>query len=141
MHVTFISAGHVGQIKTKPNQTSKYPRTKEFEVTCLPLYSILLALSNPTVDYFSLDVEGAEFGVLKTIPFLEVNIKVKINEFIKENILFHKKFSFQTLSVEFAHDKDKEGMKQFMLNQDYILYQEFHHPVALDYIFVKKSLE
>ena len=50
-------------------------------------------------------------------------------------------FTFQTLSVEFAHDKDKEGIKQFILHQDYAFYQEFHHPLAQDYIFVKKSLE
>jgi hypothetical protein len=29
-------------------------------VTCLPLYSILMAFNNPTIDYFSLDVEGSE---------------------------------------------------------------------------------
>ena len=34
-------------------------------VQCFPLYSILLALGNPTVHYFSLDIEGAELAVLK----------------------------------------------------------------------------
>ena len=48
------------------------------EEICLPLYSILLALDNPIVDYFSLDVEGAEMGILKSIPWHKVNIKVKI---------------------------------------------------------------
>ena len=42
---------------------------------CLPLYSILLALGNPSVDYFSLDVEGAEVPILKTIPFAKVRPK------------------------------------------------------------------
>ena len=27
------------------------------EMQCLPLYSLLLALGNPTVHYFSLDIE------------------------------------------------------------------------------------
>ena len=42
----------------------------------MPLYSILLALGNPTVNYFSLDLEGAEFAVLKTIPWDKVDIQV-----------------------------------------------------------------
>ena len=43
---------------------------------CLPFYAILLAMGNPTVDYFSLDVEGAELPILETIPWDKVNIKV-----------------------------------------------------------------
>jgi len=43
---------------------------------CFPLYSILLAMGNPTVHYFSLDIEGAEFPVLKTIPWDKVDIRV-----------------------------------------------------------------
>ena len=43
---------------------------------CLPLYSLLLALGNPTVHYLSLDIEGAELPVLKTIPWQKVDIRV-----------------------------------------------------------------
>ncbi|XP_023327101.1 uncharacterized protein LOC111700431 isoform X2 [Eurytemora carolleeae] len=43
---------------------------------CIPLYSLLLALGNPTVNYFSLDIEGGEFQVLKTIPWDLVDIQV-----------------------------------------------------------------
>jgi len=46
------------------------------EMQCLPLYSILMAMDNPTVHYFSLDIEGAEFAVLKTIPWDLVDIQV-----------------------------------------------------------------
>lgn len=46
------------------------------EVQCFPLVSYLAALKVKTVDYFSLDIEGAEFSVLKTIPWEEVDIKV-----------------------------------------------------------------
>ena len=34
------------------------------------------ALQFPTVDYFSLDIEGAEYQVLKTIPFGIANINL-----------------------------------------------------------------
>ena len=47
-----------------------------FEHQCLPLVSLLLAMDNPTVHYFSLDIEGAELQVLKTIPWNEVDIWV-----------------------------------------------------------------
>ena len=49
---------------------------KTIKILCLPLYSILLALENPTVHFLSLDVEGSEFPILKTIPFDKVDIKV-----------------------------------------------------------------
>ena len=43
---------------------------------CLPLYSLLLALGNPTVNWFILDIEGAEFQVLQTIPWHLVDIEM-----------------------------------------------------------------
>ena len=45
---------------------------------CFPFHSILFAIGNPTVDYFSLDVEGVELDILKTIPWNKVDIKVTI---------------------------------------------------------------
>ncbi len=46
------------------------------EAQCFPLYSVLMALGNPTIDYFVLDIEGAEFPVLKTIPFEKLDIRL-----------------------------------------------------------------
>ena len=43
---------------------------------CLPFISIVLAIGNPVIDYFSLDIEGVELDVLKTIPWEKVHIKV-----------------------------------------------------------------
>ena len=47
------------------------------KAVCLPFFSILYAIGNPTVDYFSLDIEGVELDVLKTIPWDNVDIKVR----------------------------------------------------------------
>ena len=47
-------------------------------VQCFPFYSILLAVNRTRVDFFSLDVEGHELPVLKTIPFHKVDIRVGI---------------------------------------------------------------
>ena len=52
------------------------PTDNSARIQCIPLYSLLLALGNPTVHYFSLDIEGAEMGVLKTIPWDKVDIWV-----------------------------------------------------------------
>ena len=38
---------------------------------CLPLYSLLLALENPTVNLLSLDIEGAEFEVNDSFDYIE----------------------------------------------------------------------
>jgi len=44
------------------------------QVLCLPLYTLLLALGNPTVHYLSLDIEGGEMGVLRSLPWHKVDI-------------------------------------------------------------------
>ena len=54
-----------------PNSERVYHR-RTIRVQCFPLYSVLMALGNPRVDYFSLDIEGAEFPVLKTVPWDKV---------------------------------------------------------------------
>ena len=43
---------------------------------CLPLYSMSMAMGNPTVHYFSLVLKGAELAVLKSIPWDKVDIRV-----------------------------------------------------------------
>ena len=45
------------------------------KMQCLPLFSLLQALGNPTVDFLSLDIEGAEYQVLKNIPWDLVDIR------------------------------------------------------------------
>ncbi|TRY79387.1 hypothetical protein TCAL_16065 [Tigriopus californicus] len=49
---------------------SRFTR-RTISIQCFPLYSILLALGNPTVHYMSLDIEGAE-----NRPFYKVDIKI-----------------------------------------------------------------
>ena len=49
---------------------------RTIKLQCFPLYSVLQALGLPTVDYFSLDIEGAEYQVLKTIPFQNTDIRM-----------------------------------------------------------------
>ena len=44
------------------------------QVPCFPLHTMLLALNYSDVHYFSLDVNGLELEVLKTMPFDEVGV-------------------------------------------------------------------
>ena len=47
--------------KVGKNYSGKLGR--KIRVQCFPLYSVLMALGNPTIHYFSLDIEGAELMV------------------------------------------------------------------------------
>ena len=48
-----------------------------YNLQCFPTYSLLKALGNlGTVNYFSLDIEGAEFLVLQSIPWENVDIEM-----------------------------------------------------------------
>lgn len=94
------------------------------QVQCLPLYSILLALNQTTVDFFSLDVEGDELSVLKTIPFEKVNIKM--------------------LTVEYVHDTGKFGeLQHYMESKGYdtLLRMQRDDGGVNDIIFRKKGLK
>ena len=53
---------------------------KLVNVQCFPLYSILLAQGRTNIDFFSLDVEGHELAVLKTIPWNKVNVTVRTEQ-------------------------------------------------------------
>jgi len=116
--VSFEQNRNMGKISEDVEAGSKLP--KHVDVQCYPLYSYLLALNVTTIDYFSLDVEGAELEVLKHIPFDKIDIK--------------------TLSVEYAHvPEGKEGLEYFMVSKGYTINSEVTHPdwLANDFIFTK----
>ena len=45
-------------------------------VQCFSLYSLLVALGQKDINYFSLDVDGPELDILQTIPFDKVKIDI-----------------------------------------------------------------
>ena len=95
----------------------------EVKVQCFPLYSILLALNQLTVDFFSLDVEGDELKVLRTIPFDKVIIKM--------------------MTVEYAHEHGGSGsLKQYVEQKGYdsMLQMSRWDGGVNDIIFRKKGL-
>ena len=63
---------HLKWLKQHPGFNKK----RNITTQCFTLYSILLALGQTHVDYFSLDLEGPELGILRTIPFDKITIDV-----------------------------------------------------------------
>ncbi|KAL3831893.1 hypothetical protein ACJMK2_023587 [Sinanodonta woodiana] len=85
--VTFNKGFNRGRIYDNKEAIDWVNREKNLPVNtiqaqCFPLYSILLALGQTTVDFFSLDIEGDEMHVLETIPFDKLNIKMMTVEFV-----------------------------------------------------------
>ena len=93
---------------------------------CYPVYSLMLAMNTTKLDFFSLDVEGAEFPILNTLPFDKLDVSV--------------------LAVEVAHGKSRTDTKTMMKNRGYKAHQELKHTDTKihlyvdDVIFVKENL-
>ena len=75
---------------------------KGADVRCFPLSSILQAVGIQHVDFFSLDVEGAELQILKTLPFdSTLDIDVSSKNFLFCLILFTITIFFTFIIVNF----------------------------------------
>lgn len=97
-------------------------RTEEtYDMQCFPLYSLLMATGNKTVNYLSLDIEGAEFLVLQTIPWAKVDIEV--------------------LTVETNHAGEifpgtRQEIRDYLADKGYV----YTATVEIDDVFVRKDL-
>ncbi|KAL7645135.1 UNVERIFIED_CONTAM: hypothetical protein RMT77_003513 [Armadillidium vulgare] len=86
---------------------------EKFLVQCIPLYTILKALKMSHVDFFSLDVERAEMGILESLPW--------------------EKVSFSILAIE---HKSLPDLKSFFLSKGYVHVESQN----FDHIFVNKKM-
>ena len=101
--------------------TPEKPYAREIEVQCFPLYSVLMALGNPHVDYFSLDIEGAEAPVLQNLPWDKVNV------------------TSWTIEINHAGEifpESQEDIRQLMYRKGYDLVGALH----IDDVFFKKEI-
>ena len=87
---------------------------------CIPLLSIIKALGVTTVDYFSLDIEGAELQLLQTLDFDQVDIKV---------------MSIEISSIGRIFDGSYTKLDYMLRNRGYIKYAEVEH----DVLYIKKD--
>ena len=101
---------------------------------CYPLYSVLNALRNPTVDYLSLDLgpRREEFQVLKSIPWNSVEITLISGTYMQINTCVRASaFDFDinlilisvVMPVNFL---ESSRLTKFMIHQGYSKSYEFH---------------
>jgi len=101
-------------------------KNANFEMQCMPLYTLLLAMGNPTVHHFSLDVEGAEFPILKTIPWDKVDIRaLSVETYLagrlypgdqKDLIAYMEKVGYR--HIHWAHQKTNKDRMQMGTHDD-----------------------
>jgi len=93
------------------------------DVQCLPLYSLIQAAGNPTVNLLILDIEGAELSVLKTLPWEKVDIEI------------------MTVETDLVGETGISGGSQQEI-RDYIIskgYKFFHHRHNKNYMTGKEN--
>ncbi|CAH1782317.1 unnamed protein product [Owenia fusiformis] len=74
--INFVDSNFLSGMKEHVHlRSDSIAKSKKYPVQCFTLYTLLLAVGVTRVDYFSLDVEGAEISILKTIPFDKIYIK------------------------------------------------------------------
>ena len=94
---------------------------REILVQCIPLYSVLMALNNPHIDYCSLDIEGAEAPILKTIPWNQINVTL---------------FSVEINHAGRIFPESENDIRQFMKEKGY----KYKGTIVIDDIFFKKEI-
>ena len=77
MYVAYKQDFNKGKVVKINNKDKKVKEDNFATVICFPLFGVLKAINVTKVDYFSLDVEGNEMDVLRTIPFDNVDITVE----------------------------------------------------------------
>lgn len=106
-----MSDYNIGRVNKEQNNVVNY-----VYVPCFSLYTILKAIDTFEIDYFSLDVEGGEWSVIKAIPFDKVKIKAFTVEHFKAK---NNGFVVQKLSEQnFELIKD-DGTDYFFKNKNY----------------------
>ena len=94
---------------------------------CFPLDTLLAAMGTNHVDYFSLDVEGYELDILRTISW---------------DI-----FKIDVISVEYIMiSEGKLALRNYMESVGYVTYDDLHYAdghnniYVTDYVFVRKDV-
>ncbi|XP_043228253.1 protein Star-like [Amphibalanus amphitrite] len=93
---------------------------------CYPLYSILAAAGLTSLDFLSLDIEGIDHLVLKSLPWKKVDIKMVMVEYVTPGTVFPN----GSFNPEF-----EKPIKDIMFANDYVLAKQ----LPTDMIFVKNG--
>ncbi|XP_072014519.1 protein Star-like [Amphiura filiformis] len=124
----FNQAHNMGRV-FKGEEEEKWAKSTNLKINtiqmqCFPLYTLMKAMGRTSIDFFSLDVEGSEMDVLKTIPFDKLDIK--------------------SITVEFIHGgpESKQHLQTFFEDKGYIKIGEVidKSNLANDMLFAKSDL-
>ena len=96
----------------KRRASSEFSNAPSVEVFCIPIGLILTALEMFHIHFFSLDVEGAELTVLKTIPFDKVKIDLFFIEYLVWNVSTDVKASQKRLTELREFFKKIDGYRE-----------------------------
>ncbi|XP_059488980.1 uncharacterized protein LOC132204476 isoform X2 [Neocloeon triangulifer] len=116
--ITFHEDWVLGKVVgTKETDVKSETKSGYVDLLCLPFNTLMTSLNRTKIDFFSLDVEGFEFEILKTIDF--------------------KKFEFDLITLEHKHTgKNHDLIVPFMDRNGYSL----NLTTAMDYFFFNKNL-
>lgn len=84
---------------------------------CFPLHSYLLALNVSTVDLLSLDTEGTEVDIVKSIPWEAVKVRVLVME-------MHRVGDYETRETQFVDYLKDKGFMLVDKRLDFIFVRE-----------------
>ncbi|XP_059489034.1 uncharacterized protein LOC132204512 [Neocloeon triangulifer] len=117
--ITFHEDWVLGKVVgTKETAVKSETKGRYVDLLCLPFNTLMTSLNRTKIDFFSLDVEGLEFEILKTIDF--------------------KKFEFDLIIVEHKHTgKNHDLIVPFMDRNGYRL----NLTTPMDYFFFNKNLK
>jgi FkbM family methyltransferase len=76
-----MSDQHKQRLESEKQSNNFTSKGTYVDVPCFPLYSILKAIGVATVDFFSLDIEGAEWEVIKSLPYDKIDFKSFLIEY------------------------------------------------------------
>lgn len=89
-------------------------------VSCMPLSLVLEMFGISQINFFSLDVEGAELEVLKTVNLTQVNIDVLVVEMDGSNPEKDEDVRNLLLANGFELDISMKGMKAGLRNEWFV---------------------
>jgi len=95
--------------------------SESMEMQCFPLYSLILATGNRTINYFSLDIEGAELQVLESIPWDKVDIEV---------------ITIESNHMGEVFPGSQSELYKLLEDQNYV----YAYTVAIDDVFIRRDL-
>ena len=91
----------------------------EIIVECFSLHHIMRAMDRDHIDYFSLDVEGAELDILQTIPWEKLRIDMLTVEYNGSKIKLEKMRALMESTGLYRFDRELNGLDLVFVRKDF----------------------